>query len=250
MTVVETVSGGRTFLQATTKLIREIGEQPISTLLQPTVRIKNAMSAVEDARDEVFYRTMWKWRRAMFRVELVASQMWYELPEDYHKLASQISRNNRDEQIKYLDYGDLLALYPEMRGFPPGSGVSTIPTVSQFIAQAENFGTPRFCTDWNGYIGFMPVPDAEFVALEGFIYGHYWKEAPALTADNDDIGLPRELWEAHNHLALSRLKKVLEYSDWADDRQVGLRMLSERASGKGDPMDSDTEYKNTVNYNE
>lgn len=250
MTVVGTTGVQRTFLQAVARIIGEIGEQKPVTLMSPTLRIENAMSAVEGARDECFYKTMWAFRRAIMRVDLVASQMWYAVPTDYHKLASFFSRNDPNYKVAYVTYDRMLDLYPEMRLFPPGTGVADISTAIQAAGQTLSFGAPSMCTDWNGYVGLMPVPDAAFVALEGALYAHYWRHALALTSDNDDIDLPRQLWEAHHHLALSRLKKVLEYADWEADRLVGQRMLSEASSSKSEPEDAPGYNDGIPNYNE
>lgn len=250
MVVVGSSSGGRTFLQAVSKIVSEIGEQRPATLLTPSLRITNAMSAVESARDEIYYRTMWKFRRGIFAIELVASQMWYELPEDYHKLAAFVSRNNRAKNVQYVTYDGLLRMYPDMRSFPPGSGIGGVALARQIVGQTHNFGEPLFCTDQDGYIGLMPIPDSDFVEDEGALYAHYWKDAPTLSVDGDDIGIPRSLWEAHHHLALSRLKKVLEFSDWQQDRIVGQRMLTEASSSKGEPMDGDIYQSDVINYNE
>lgn len=250
MVVVGTTTGDRTYLQSVQRLLMEIGEQKVVTLAQPTVRVENAMNAVEAARDEVWYDTMWPFRRGHFEVELVASQMWYELPEDYHKLASFVSRNNRDFAIDYVTYDKLLEVYPELRLFPPGSGIGSTISVLQAVQQTTNFGTPLLCADWSGYIALMPVPDADFVALERTLYAHYWRHAPALSGDGDYLGLPRNLWDACHHLALSRFKKVLEYSDWEADRLVGQRMLAKAAASKGESKNSDIYYNGGLNYNE
>lgn len=248
MVVVGASPGGRTYIEAVNRIIGDIGESLVGTLLSPSQRVMAAMRAVEDARDECYYRTMWKFRRGMFAIDLVALQMWYELPADYHKLATFISRNTTDGQIWFKTYDELLLLYPNMRIFVPGAGVPVSP--SQAASQTNTIGTPVCCTDHAGYLGLMPVPDSAFVALEGRLYAHYWKHAAGLVGEMDDIGLPRELWQAHHHLALSKLKKVVEYADWEADRNIGMRQLYEAASAHGDPMDSNINDTQGINYNE
>ena len=250
MVVVGTTGIARTFSQAVDRIIRDIGESGVSTLLTPSNRVSTAMRAVEDARDEVYYKTMWKFRRGMFAIDLVDSTMWYELPNDFHKLATFISRNTTDDQIWFKTYDDIMLEYPNLRMFPPGTGVTVIATALQALAQTNTIGTPAYCTDYMGYLGLMPMPDADFVALEGRLYAHYWKHAPALVGDYDDIGLPRELWSAHHHLALSRLKKAVEYADWEADRAVGQRELFLASSSSGDPMDANINQNSGINYNE
>lgn len=250
MTIVGTSVGGRTFAQAVDRIIRDIGESGVSTLLTPSNRVSTAMRAVEDARDEVYYKTMWKFRRGLFGFSLVDGTMWYAMPADFHKLATFISRNSVDDKIWFKTYDDLMVAYPNLRAFPPGSGVGSLATRNQLLAQDNAFGTPEVCTTWGAYIGLMPIPDAAFVALEGSLYGHYWKHAPALAGDYDDIGLPRELWSAHHHLALSKLKKAVEYADWEADRAIGQRELAFASASAGDPMDANIYQNGDINYNE
>jgi hypothetical protein len=250
MTVVGTSGIARTFAQAVDRIIRDIGESGVSTLLTPSNRVATAMRAVEDARDEVYYKTMWKFRRGLFSINLVATTMWYELPSDFHKLATFISRNSVDEKIWFKTYDDIMLEYPNLRIFPPGSGVGSLGSSGQAASQTNTNGTPEYCTDYMGYLGLIPVPDAAFVALETTLYAHYWKHATPLVGDYDDIGLPRELWSAHHHLALSRLKKAVEYADWEADRAVGQRELFLASSSQGDPMDANVNQNGGINYNE
>ncbi len=250
MTTVSTATGPRTFVQAVDRIIRDIGESGISTLLTPSNRVATAMRAVEDARDEVYYKTMWKFRRGMFAIDLVASTMWYELPTDFHKLATFISRNTVDAKIWFKTYDDIMLEYPNLRMFPPGTGVQSIASALQAVDQTNTIGTPAYCTDYMGYVGLFPMPDAAFVTLEGRLYAHYWKHAPALVGDNDDIGLPRELWLAHHHLAMSKLKAALEYSDADRDEAKGRRELFLASSSSGDPMDANVNQNGGINYNE
>ncbi len=250
MPVVGTSGVQRTFAQSVDRIIRDIGESGIATLLSPSQRVSTAMRAVEDARDEVYYKTMWKFRRGMFAIDLVASTMWYELPTDFHKLATFISRNTVDAKIWFKTYDDIMLEFPNLRMFPPGTGVQSIASALQAVDQTNTIGTPAYCTDYMGYLGLFPMPDAAFVTLEGRLYAHYWKHAPELVSDNDDIGLPRELWSAHHHLALSKLKKAVEYSDWEADRALGQRELFLASSSQGDPMDANVNQNGGINYNE
>lgn len=248
--VVGSSPGNRTFVQAVDRIIRDIGESGVATLLSPSPRTSTAMRAVEDARDEVYYKTMWKFRRGLFEVELVENQMWYDLPADFHKLATFVSRNSTDDLIWFKTYDDIMLEFPNLRMFPPGTGVATGDSDTQAQAQTNTIGTPRYCTDYMGYLGLMPMPNADFVALEGRLYAHYWKHAPALASDYDDIGLPRELWSAHHHLALSKLKKAVEYSDWEADRAIGQRELFTASASHVDPMNANVNQNAGINYNE
>ncbi len=250
MVVVGTTSGERTLLQAVNLLFEEIGESRVGTVMSPTKRINNAVAAVKAGRDECYYRKMWEFRRGYLSLTLVASQMWYELPTDYHEMASFLSRNSNAETIPFLAFDALCAMWPEMRIFPPSAGMATISSALQAAAQTNNFGTPKYYTVWNGYIGMMPVPDATFVADEGSLYATYWRQAPEITGDGDDIGLPKYLWNAQHKLSLAQFKKYVEYADWASDKQDGLRLLALAVNGGQEAQDADIYHVPGINYNE
>ena len=250
MVVVGSTSGERTLLQAVNLLLNEVGESEIGTVMSPTRRINNAVSAVSAGRDECYYRKLWEFRRGYLSLTLVASQMWYELPTDYHEMASFLSRNTNSATIPFVSFDKLCEMWPEMRIFSPGSGVSGLPAISQALTQEQNFGTPQYFTVWNGYIGMMPVPDSTFVADEGLLYATYWKQAPELTSDGDDIGLPRNLWGAADALALAQFKKYLEYADWESDKQDGMRLLSLAVNGGHEAQDADIYHQPGLDYNE
>jgi hypothetical protein len=250
MTVVGITQGDRTYLDAVNRLLAMIGESEVATLMTPSRRVANAMRGVEDARDEIYYRTLWDFRRGFMSVPLVASTMWYELPVDYQEMAQFMSRNSNIAVIPYLSFDNMIQRWPELRMFPPGAGVGGIQSALQAADQTTNFGPSTFYTIWSGYLGLMPVPDADFVTLEGTLYGTYWKQAPALVGDQDLLGLPRQLWLAHHSLALASFKKYMEYPDWPADKQDGMRLLSEQLNLKGESQDTDIYHESNFDYNE
>ncbi len=249
MVTVGSTTPTREFVEAVSRLVTQIGEQPVATLLSPSRRVTIAMEAVRDARDEVYYRTKWEFRRAFMEVELVANQMWYELPTDYEEMASGVSLNRKEHTLPYLDYKNLMLQVPELRTFPPGSGVGDLVTAGKALAQTDNYGEPHAYTTLNGYIGLYLIPDATFVALEGTLFATYWKQAPSLISDNDDIGLPRHLWSPANLLALALLKKNID-KEWQGDKADGLAQLARQADGRGESEDTDVYHTSGINYNE
>jgi len=251
MVVVGSTGNERTLLQAVVRVMNNSGKGTIISVASPTRHVTMAINAVQDARDDIFYKKLWQWRLEHFEIDLAVGQMWYELPGDYHKMASPLSMNRADKMITYMSYDNLLKAWPFLRSFPPGSGVGDASTVAQFAAQTDTLGEPDNYTIWQqDYLGFMRVPDTDFVADEGSLFAHYWKDAPILTSDNDDIGLPRELWSAHDLLASSRMKKGLEQSDWRDEKIEGLRLLDERVAGRTEDQDTDVNHNQQINYNE
>jgi len=250
MVVVGPGATERTFLQAVNKIIPKIGESQIATLLNPTKRILQAMDAVQEAQRDIFYHKNWPWRRGFFEIELVTNQMWYDAPGDYHKLASAISRNSTENPIGYIDYENMLAKWPNIRSFPPGSGVGGASSVFQLANQTENFGTPTVVTHMNGYFGFMLIPDSEFVELEGLLYGTYWKQAGTLGYDYDYLDLPPDLWHAHQKISQAILKQTMEFGDWEADRLIGERDLKRQANEGREPQDNNVLHIPDINYNE
>lgn len=250
MVVVGTESTPRTFVQAVNRCLYAIGESAVGTLVSPTRRVSMAMQYVEAARDEVYYRTLWEFRRGHFRVTLVASTMWYAIPSDYHKMATGPSMNRKDGPLQYVNYETLISMYPDLRAFAPGTGVGSLASVIQLNAQATTFGTPEDYCIVNEYIGLYPIPDATFVTAETYLYCTYWKQAPSLTSDYDDLGLTRDLYLACDYLAIAGLKKALEYPDWQGDQQLGDIQLRRASNDDREPDDSNINNTNSINYNE
>lgn len=252
MTVVGFGTVERTFIQAVNKVLLSTGKNETATLVgSVSNHVKLAMDAVQEARDRVFYRTKWNFRRGFWQLELVANQMWYELPADYQRLGSPISLNRQDNAlIEYVDYEKLIAMYPDLRAFPPGAGVGDIGTVVQLLDQTHNFGESKICTRVDDYIGLMPIPNSDFVDLEDTLFSTYWKQASPLQGDQDDIGLPREMWECHNLLALAKFRKSLEFSDWGDDWKDGMKQLMRLSGESKEPQDNQVYHATDLNYNE
>jgi hypothetical protein len=251
MIIVESGSGPRSFLEAVRRIVTINGESDIATLLAPTNRVKTAMRAVEDARDDIFYETLWEFRRAFYKITFVEKQVWYEAPVGQHKAGQFLSLNDPNKKIPFVNYDDFIGRFPDLRSFPPGAGVGDMTTVLEFLAQEHAYGPPECYTAWGGYIGVMPAPDAEFIESYPSAITTMWSHATALQSEQDDIGLPRELWTAHHLLAMAYYKKALEYPDWSTDRDEAWRLLHKRAASKREQQDANV-YHNTggIDYNE
>jgi len=254
MTIVGVDGTQRTFLQAVNRLCSEIGESnfvSVNTAIgTPTKRLDKAKEAVIDARDEVFYHVMWHWRRGQFEFDLVEGQMWYEAPGDWVDAAGPISMNRIDRSIEFMEFRDLIRLYPDIRSFTPGSGVGGIGSAFQLSEQSHNFGEPYHYTYLDGYVGLMPIPDEDFVDTEGTLYGQYWKQAGPLLTDEDDIGLPRELWFAHHKLATGYYKQYMMYRDFEADIAIGRKDLRRRGASMSSSQDMNRNHVPGPNYNE
>jgi hypothetical protein len=251
MAIVEAGSVERTLLQAVNKLLLSTGKGSVISVVSPTRHTQLAINAVQDATDDVFYKKLWQWRREHMEIELVEDQMWYALPVDYHKMASPLSLNRDDKMLTYMDYETMLKTWPYLRSFPPGSGVGGLAAALQLVDQTAAFGEPLNYTVWQkSYLGFMPIPDEDFVDTEGTLYGHYWRANSLVSGDYDDIGIPRELWTTHNLLASAKFKKALEMSDWKDDQILGQQMLDERCGARREDQDPDVNTNQQINYNE
>lgn len=250
ISVVQT-PGDRTLLQAVQRAIRSIGEAAPSTVVNPTPRIRMAMQAAEDARDEVFYAAMWDFREKFKIVTFVANQAWYELDEDFHDFLT-------DPSFGVLGYGPpefrpwrkVLEVFPDMRSAPPGSGGADLTTVSQLAANTYLFGQPSIYTRYDRYVGFFAIPDATFIATCPNAVFTYKAHAPVLESDNDTLGLPRNLWTAHQLLTDARVKKAAEFADWKDDEMIGRSKLRSEVAKSGCPTELDMNPGHLINYSE
>lgn len=241
----------REFIDAVNRAIMAIGEDRIGTLIgSASKRVLKAMNAVIDARDEIYYHTKWEFRRGYIEIVLVEDQMWYEVPADCGEMATGLTKNVAEWPLTYLNYDNLVNRWPELRTFPPGSGVGNLTVAGQASAQTRTKGTPESFTIHNGYIGLVPIPDAEFVDDQYALYGTYWKNAPTLVSDYDDIGLPPELFVAHSSMALGYLKQALKYDDWESDYALGQKILRRQSSGLKMSVDKDVNQSDSLNYNE
>lgn len=250
MPIVGYGSVQRTYIQAVNRILTRVGKSEAATVAGASRHVGLAMTAVEDARNRVFYRKNWDFRRAFYQLDLVEKTMWYELPADFQKTGSPITLNRLTSPITYLDYEDMQSVYPDLRAFPPGSGVGDINSVTQLLDQDHNFGESKHCTRWTDYIGLMPIPDAAFVALETSLYSTYWRQAAPLTGDEDSLDLPQELWDCHNLIASAYLKKSLEYSDWDSDFADGMVELKRMSNEDREPQDEQVLHDTGINYNE
>ena len=250
MAIVGYGSVERTYIQAVNKVVKATGKGEVATLAGATRQVSIAMSAVEDARDRVYYRTKWDFTRGFFEIDLAVFQVWYALPVDFNGFASPISMNRTTGMITYMDYEDLLLNWPDLRMFPPGSGVGGIKSLTQALAQDHNIGEPNTYTATGGYLGMMPMPSQDFIDLEDLVYGTYWKQAPVLSGDNADIGLPRNLWECAHLIALGLFKIALEYDDGPQDEAKGMALLRKESGESKDPQDDNVYHLSSINYNE
>lgn len=252
MAVVGVGGTGQTYLEAVNGLLMSTGKGKLISLVSPSRHTELAMKAVTHGRDVIFYKKLWQWRREHLAIDLVAGQMWYELPVDYHKMASPLSLNRPDKMVAFVNYDDMLIRWPFLRSFPPGSGVADVTSAIQLSNQTDTYGTPDTYTIWHqDYLGLMRIPDADFVEEEDArIFGHYWKQAPILTSDNDQLGIPREMMGAHELLSSSHYKKALEFGDWASEKSEGLQLLAERTGDYREDEETNVYHNPQINYNE
>lgn len=250
MTIVGSATSDREFVEAVARVLLTIGEAEVSTLLNPTRRVSVAMDAVRDARDHVYYHTKWKFRRKEAQIALVANQMWYDLPNDYEDIASGVRLNRQELPLQFLNHDNLILMYPDLRVFPPGSGVGDITTAGQAAAQTHNYGESKYFTVAQQYIGLVPIPNAAFVSLEHIVFYTYWAQAPMLVTDNDSLGIPRELWNAAHLIAVSNMKQALGFDGWENLLTVGATELRRQTNAVHESVDQSKYQHDYINYNE
>jgi len=251
---VPTSSYSLTFCEAVDQLLLFIGEEAAGTLVNPSRRTMQAMTSVREARNEVWYEARWPWRRGYLRVNLVDGQMWYELPEDFGGFNTGLSKLADEDPLPYITYERLIEKYPNIRAFPPGETVVDLSTVGQLAGQVSdgvNYGEPICYTDMSGYIGLMPIPDAPFVADEPALYCTFWRNAPPLTADEDDLAVPAEILGTVMTIAQGRLKIAVEFADGPMDQAKGANDLRKRKSADAvKTEDGDIYFRPSINHNE
>lgn len=251
MTVVQQTPGTRTYLEAVKRIVAACGQNEPATLSSPSLTVRRAMRAVEDARDQIYYKARWKFRRDFFPVDLVANQMWYELPEDFDDFASGISVNDVTPPLAFIEWERLLQEYPWLRSYPPGAGIMDLTLVLQLSAQDQAFGIPSVYTQWGlDYVGLMRIPDADYVDAQVKLVGSYWRSPASLVSDSDSIDLSRDLWKCHTMLAQASLKEALEFKDWRDDEALGQQFLRDAVAGSRSHQDRDDTMTMAINYNE
>ena len=62
MAIVGPSGTERTYLKAVNRALNNIGKGKVISIASPSKHTEIAMRAVEDARDDIFYKKMWQWR--------------------------------------------------------------------------------------------------------------------------------------------------------------------------------------------
>ena len=248
---VQQTPGTRTFLECVQRSLRSIGELPPSTLVGPSQRVVLAMEAVEDARDEIFYHANWWFRRQFKIVNLVKGDPWYPFEDDFQDFLTRPTKANRFFQpLTFKTWEQVIELFPEMRTAPPGTLGNDLTTVSQLSGLTYLFGEPQIYTRVGDYMGLLPIPTTESIAESPNLVYSYLTHSTKLSSDEDNVGLPRNLWLAHSYLAKAKIKLATEFSDWQVDQALGREQLRLVTAMSGSIVQDDQTMGSLANYHE
>lgn len=248
---VEQTSGSRTLLQCVQRALRGIGEDAPGTLSNPSSRVQMAMEAAQDARDLIFYEARWDFRNTFCVVPFVANQAWYALPADFAEFLTIPTKGVRTSfPLTFKRWDQVCEMFPDMRSAPPGMGGEDVTTAYQLSINTLLFGDPYIFTRFNDYLGFFTIPTAESIVASPNAVYTYMRHATPLESEADVLDLPRDLWLAHHHLTLARVKLVAEFADWQMDEQIGRERLRRVIVTSGTPVETDRRNTPLINYNE
>lgn len=220
--VVE-VGTPRTLLEAVQNACSMGGVNEPATLVSPNRNTARAILAAKEALNRIWYATRWDWRWRWAVHNLVAGQMWYELPADYHAAGSTIGMHKAARGLTFKPYEWLLDTYPMIRALPPAFGDSQL--VDEDIA-ADYSGNPMFWTNKGGYLGLWYPPSQDFIdATSSKIIAGYYANLIQPEGDGDELGIPVELYPAHENIMLGIFFHYREWPDWRITEDAGMAML-------------------------
>ena len=219
----------RTLLDCVQRVVSGIGESAPSSVGVTSPVVRKAVDAVNDAYQDVYVAAQWDFRFAWEATDLEDDTMWYDLPDGFGEMATDIPVYLGTAQLEYLDFRKLLERYPDFRLFPTSAGVN-LSVIVQSATNTNHFGSPLVYTVTKNLIGLFPAPNEDYVSTQSqFVYAYY--NLPAdLISDGDIVELPKNLWSAHYYLALSYLKQYVEQRDFAPDEQRGLYRLNKEVA--------------------
>lgn len=223
---VELSTEPRTFLDAVAKVLTGTGNPDPGTLTGAARHVLRAMEACRDALEEVWYAAEWNWRMSFFQIDLAESRMWYDLPGDFAAIIDPIPLFDGLAALTVMDYQELVKLYPKIRAYPNDSGVNDLTIITQLATLTDYFGSATRYVIVGDNIGLFKIPDADFVSANTPVIPAYYKAAPTLESDSDQLQIPHSLYRAHHKLALGFYKQYAEQSDYAVDLRIGQDMLA------------------------
>lgn len=223
--IVSQTTEPRTLLTAVQRVLTANGQPAPATVDTVSPTTEKAVQAVNDAQDEIYAHALWSWRFKWLVLDIVGEQMWYLLPDDFGEMAADIPFKGATSQIDGISYQELCDRYPDLRHYPPDSGVDLSVFVDG-LSSTEYLGTPKYYSVWAGHLALVPRPDDEYVEDQvGQIVGGYYRVAQELYADSDIIDMPKPMWRIHHNLANAYYKQYMEYSDWQATEQRALSQL-------------------------
>lgn len=229
MTVLVPHDQDRTFREAVSILLQSAGMPQPATLAGANKNVAAAMSCVNRAAEIIWSWTDWPWKLRFHKINLVANQVWYELPTDFDEAVGPPLGPQGALPIQWIEYRKLIESVPGFRFTPEFMG---LPLLTE-QAEAQHFqGAPQWYTIVPSYVGFYPMPNAEFVGEIPSLVQTYMPTFVVMFGDGDFLPLPRQLYTAHHFLSLGLFKQGLEYGDAMADQNTGYELIKKAVARK------------------
>ena len=226
MAVVLEAGTPRTYLEAVQYICQMSGVNPPDTLDSPDRNTIRAMLAVKQALNTVWYKhARWPWRWRWSIIEMLADQMWYELPAAFNNAGCTVGVHKTVGSLTYKPYEWLVEQCPFIRSLPPEFGDED--TEAEVI-DANYSGVPNYWTIQGGYLGLWYPPSQDFIDATAvkLIVGHYTNLIDPV-AGSDELGLPMDILPAHENIALGIFGRYREWPDWKVTMEIGYSQLND-----------------------
>lgn len=215
----------KTLLDAVQEACRMSGVIAPSTLDNPDRNTTRAILAVKQALNLIWYKNRWDWRWQWATFEMVEGQMWYDLPAGFHAAGATLGINKLASPLTFVAYEMLVEQYPEIRNLPPAFGNAD---TEQEAVDAGYNSSPDAWTIKGGYLGLWYPPSQSFIdRTSTHVIVGYYAQHVAPTANDDEIGVPVDLYPALENLTLGRFQQYREWPDWKVTYQIGLDQLDQ-----------------------
>lgn len=222
--VVE-VGAPRTLLSSVQDICGMSGISRPATIVSPDRNTVQAILACQQALNTIWYKTRWDWRFVWWRLEMVADQMWYDVPLDFDAAGSVFGVHRSSSPIGFLPWEEMIENFPAIRNLPPA--FATVDTDLEAVDSACS-GMTEHWTIKGGYVGLWQPPSAGFIEQSSpSLVGGYYRKLLMPYGEGDEIEIPMDLYPAHDNLALGIFKQYKEHPDWKVTKQAGEQMLAE-----------------------
>lgn len=228
---VSTTDFERTLLDCVNRILTGVGEPEVASITNATDTTLKAYHAVCDAVEDIYFRGPWEFRLKWMTVDLVANTMWYDLPDDFSEMATDIPVYLGTQLIEYIDFQELLRRYPDFRHYTNDAEID-LTVLTQATSAESQFSSATRYTFFNDQLGFWPIPDSDYATDQSLLLAAYLKMPAVMIGEGDLLDLPKNLWAAHYYLSLAFLKQHYMDRDYEADEARAERMIKRALARK------------------